>query len=89
VLIDGQQVIPLPEAAEYQVQIKEKEQRVRQDQPERYALRRKFWEGLLARAEQKTHLHSNIAPSEYNWIGTSAGVRGFMGRTGSSLLDKA
>jgi hypothetical protein len=76
VLIDVQQVIPLPEAAEYQVQIREKEQRGRQDRAERYDLRKKFWQGLLARAAGRTTLHANISPSEYNWIGTSSGVRG-------------
>lgn len=77
VLIDVQQVIPLPEAAEYQVQIREKEQRVRQDRSaERYAVRRKFWEQLLARAEQKTGLHSSISPSEYHYISVTSGLRG-------------
>jgi hypothetical protein len=75
-LIDVQQVIPLPEATEYQVQIREKEQKGRKDRAERYSLRRKFWEGLLALAEGKTKLHANISPSEYHWIGTSSGFRG-------------
>jgi hypothetical protein len=76
VLIDVQQVIPLPEAAEYQVKIREKEQKGRQERAERYDLRKKFWGGLLARAAGRTALHANISPSEYNWIGTSSGVRG-------------
>jgi hypothetical protein len=76
VLIDVQQVIPLPEAAEYQVQIREKEQKSRQDRTDRHVLRKRFWEGLLSRAAGKTSLHANISPSEYNWIGTSSGIRG-------------
>jgi hypothetical protein len=76
VLIDVQQVIPLPEAAEYQVQIREKEQKGRQERAERYDLRKKFWQTLLARASGRTPLHANISPSEYHWIGTSSGVRG-------------
>lgn len=76
VLADVQQVIPLPEAAEYQVQIREKEQKGRQDRAERYDLRRKFWEGLLARARAKTPLHANISPTIYNWVSTSSGARG-------------
>ncbi len=76
VLIDVQQVIPLPEAAEYQVQIREKEQKGRQERAERYDLRKKFWQALLARASGRTPLHANISPGEYHWIGTSSGVRG-------------
>ncbi|MDQ3816454.1 MAG: DUF4268 domain-containing protein [Acidobacteriota bacterium] len=75
-LIDVQQVIPLPEATEYQVQIREKEQKGRKERAERYGLRRRFWEGLLALAEGKTKLHANISPSEHHWIGTSSGMRG-------------
>jgi hypothetical protein len=76
ILIDVQQVIPLPEVAEYQIQIREKEQEGRKERAERYSLRRKFWVGLLNLAEEKTQLHSNISPSEYSWIGMGAGVRG-------------
>jgi hypothetical protein len=77
VLVDVQQVIPLPEAAEYQIQIREKEHRVRQERSsERHLLRKKFWEGLLITALKKTDLHADISPTEYNWIGSTAGVRG-------------
>jgi hypothetical protein len=76
VLIDVQQLIPLPEVTEYQVQIREKEHKGRKDRAERYTLRRKFWAGLLAIAETKTKLHSNISPSDYHWIGAGAGLRG-------------
>jgi|SRR5688572_9288785 len=53
-LIDVQQVIPLPEAAEYQIQLREKEQKGRKERSERYDIRRRFWESLLSRAEGKT-----------------------------------
>ena len=75
-LVDVQQVIPLPEAAAYQVQVREKEQRGRQERAERYGIRRRFWQRLLARAVTKTPLHANISPSESSWVGTSAGMRG-------------
>jgi hypothetical protein len=76
VLIDVQQVIPLPEAEQYQVHRRKKEQLGRQERAERYGIRKTFWRGLLARAIGKTDLHANISPSEYNWIGASSGVRG-------------
>lgn len=43
---------------------------------ERYAIRRRFWEGLLDYAKTKTKLHAGISPSEYNWVSTTAGARG-------------
>lgn len=76
VLIDAQQIIPLPEVETYQVQIREKGKRERRERAERYEIRRRFWTGLLDRARSKTDLHANISPSEYTWIATSAGMRG-------------
>ncbi len=75
-LIDVQQVIPLPEAADYQVQVREKELRVRQDRAERHGIRRRFWAALLARAVVKSPLHAHISPSDQNWIGAGSGMRG-------------
>jgi hypothetical protein len=75
-LVDVQQVIPLPEAAAYQVQVREKEQRVRQERAERYDIRNRFWQSLLARAATKTPLHANISPSESSWVGVSSGMQG-------------
>jgi hypothetical protein len=63
-LVDVQQVI------------REKEQRGRQERAERYGIRKRFWQGLLARAATKTSLHANISPSESSWVGTSSGMRG-------------
>ncbi len=75
-LVDVQQVIPLPEAAAYQVQVREKEQRGRKERAERYDIRRRFWQALLTLAAAKTPLHANISPSENSWVGTSSGMRG-------------
>jgi hypothetical protein len=43
---------------------------------ERYIIRHRFWKELLDRAAKKTGLHTNISPSRYGWLGTSAGKRG-------------
>jgi hypothetical protein len=75
VLIDVQQVVPLPEAADYQIQIREKEQKERRERAERFPLR-KFWESLLALGEGRATLHAKMSPSEGSYIGTSAGVSG-------------
>jgi len=44
--------------------------------PERYNLRKRFWEGLLSRPRAKATRHADIAPGEYQYIGASSGVRG-------------
>ncbi len=43
---------------------------------ERYTIRKDFWSQLLEQSKSMTKLHSNISPSEHNWIGTSSGKRG-------------
>ncbi len=75
-LIDVQQVIPLPEAVEYQVHIRQKERLERKDRTERHVIRKKFWTELLKYAKTQTSLHGNISPGEYTWIATGSGMSG-------------
>lgn len=75
-LIDVQQIIPLPEAQEYQVQLREKEQVDRKKRAERYDVRLKFWEGLVAVARSRNTRHANLKPGSYHWLGASSGTRG-------------
>lgn len=75
-LVDVQHLIPLPEANEYQVQVREKEQISRKKLSERHELHQRFWSGLIAAARQKQTRHANIKPSTYHWIGAGSGVRG-------------
>jgi len=76
ILVDVQQVIPLPEAADYQIQIREKELSEKQDQSDRYILRKRFWTQLLDYARTKTDLHANTAASQYEWVGAATGIGG-------------
>ncbi|MEQ1904624.1 MAG: DUF4268 domain-containing protein [Pirellulaceae bacterium] len=75
-LIDVQQIIPLPEANEYQVQLREKEQVGRKKRAERYDVRLKFWGGLVAVARSRQTRHANIKPGAHHWLGASYGIRG-------------
>lgn len=75
-LIDVQQIIPLPEANEYQVQLREKEQVGRKTRAERYDVRLRFWDGLAAIARSRHTRHANIKPGPYNWMGAGSGIRG-------------
>jgi predicted type IV restriction endonuclease len=47
-----------------------------QDRPERYDLRKRFWEGLLSRPGVRGTRHANITPREYQWMAAASGVRG-------------
>ena len=75
-LVDVQQVIPLPEANEYQIQLREKEQVGRKKRAERYDVRLKFWQGLVAIARNRNTRHAHIKPGAYSWLGGSSGIRG-------------
>jgi hypothetical protein len=74
--IDVQQIIPLPEADEYQVQLREKEKVGRKNRAERYDVRLRFWEGVIAIARTRKARHANIKPGPHHWLGASSGIRG-------------
>lgn len=79
VLVDVQQVIPLPEATDYIVNLREKAGKERIDRAERGGrlhLRHMFWTVLLDRAKAKTSLHKNVSPSTDSWITAGSGVSG-------------
>lgn len=76
-LIDVQQIIPLPEANEYQVQLREKEQVGRKKRMERHDLREVFWGGVVSLAKARGTRHANISAGSHNWLGARSGVRGF------------
>ena len=74
-ILDVQQVIPLPEAVEYQVRVKEKasyERAARHEQGSRADRNLRFWSGLLKKANAATPLHRNVTPSPQNWVAATA-----------------
>ena len=77
ILIDATQIIPLPEAAEYEVKLREQEKEKRKVEGAREDMFRRFWGQLLGRAAQKTQLLSSRSPAKSNWISCSIGRRGF------------
>ncbi|MBK6940301.1 MAG: DUF4268 domain-containing protein [Planctomycetes bacterium] len=74
-LLDVQQVLPLPEAEEYQVRLREKasrERSARMERNERNDQQLRFWTQLLAKASTLTKLHAHVSPLAQNWISTSS-----------------
>lgn len=76
-LLDVQQIIPLPESAAFQTQIGVKRQAERKDRVERHDLRFRFWDMLLQAAKTRTNLHAGLSPGESTWLAGSIGRAGF------------
>jgi hypothetical protein len=77
VLVDVQQIIPLPEAADFQTQIGVKKQAERLQRAEQSDTRLRFWSELLQYARTRTALHANRKPSSDTWIAGGIGRAGF------------
>ena len=80
VLLDVQQLIPLPEASEFQTQIGVKKHAEREMRSARHELLLRFWTELLERAKTTTDIHANRNTTHDAW------VSGGIGRTGFSLI---
>jgi hypothetical protein len=78
VLLDVQQIIPLPEAAEFQTRIDVKKQAERQDRSDRKVLRAQFWEALLNLARPRSPAHAGRSATTDGWLSGSVGRAGFV-----------
>jgi len=76
-LLDVQQLIPLPEVVEFQTQIGVKKQAERNNRTERHDLRFRFWASLLEFARTKTLIHANRSPTQGGWISGGIDRAGF------------
>ncbi len=80
ILLDVQQLIPLPEASAFQTQIRAKVIAEREQKLVQNTVMMQFWTDLLATAKSKgVDLHAGRRPTSDQWISTGAG------RTGLSL----
>lgn len=75
-IIDAQQVIPLPEAEDYMVREKAKDQAARSEGADRHALRRAFWAEFLPQAAKATPRFAGRSPGDAHYIAVSAGPNG-------------
>lgn len=78
-MIDIQQIIPTPEAADFMIGMssKESEEKAVQDtQKKRYELRLEFWEQTLEQLrEDGVDLYRNISPTKDHWLSAGSGMR--------------
>lgn len=77
VFVDATQIIPLPEAADYEIKVRAQEKEKRQAKNERHATRFKFWTQLIERANSKTDLLANRAPIDTAYLPAPIGRSGF------------
>ena len=78
-LLNIDQIIPIQEAEEFSISMAEKTQEDIASQEElknRHIVRRKFWNKIISKMNEKSDLYQNISSSKYNWIGAGSGVRG-------------
>jgi hypothetical protein len=79
VLVDATQIIPLPEAADYEVKIREQAQEKKKVKSTRQEIIRRFWAQFIEHSISHTDLFKNRRPTSDHWL--SAGI----GRSGFSL----
>jgi len=91
VIVDAQQVVPLPEAQEYIVKLKQKDQAGRVESAELEQLRYAFWKEFIPQAGQATPRFAGLSPSSVHWISASSGFSGvrwsYMAWTETSGFD--
>jgi len=76
IILDVQQVVPLPEAEAYRIQLKQKEQAARADSAQRTMGRHAFWSVVLPVVVVETNRWTNWSPSEAAWLSSPSGVKG-------------
>lgn len=72
-LIDVTQIIPLPEAEDYEVKIREREEQERRVVTSQRQLCRRFWSQFIARSALHNDLFRGRSPSYEGWMGTPLG----------------
>jgi hypothetical protein len=77
VLVDVQQLIPLPESADYETRLKEQHQEEQRAETSRKQMFRRFWKGLIERSQSRTAVFRDRAASDQHWQPGRAGKSGF------------
>lgn len=79
VLLNFEQIIPVPEAADFMIGISEKTAEARGNSDSdiaRHNRRREFWSACLDRLKgSDVRLYDNISPGRDHWLGAGSGVR--------------
>jgi len=76
-LVDLDQIIPLPEAADYETAIRAQQQESQRANTQRQDIFLRFWSQLIARSNGKTRLWENRNAIKDHWLGGASGRVGF------------
>jgi Domain of unknown function (DUF4268) len=77
ILLDVQQIIPLPEAAVYETKIRAQQQESRRAKTARHEIFRRFWAQLIERSRGKTSVIANRSTTSDHWLSGGIGRAGF------------
>lgn len=77
VLLDVAQIIPLPEAKDYVVRVREQAQEQRKATNERQQVLRRFWTQFIECSKPRTSLFANRTPTTDHWLSAGVGKAGF------------
>ena len=76
-LIDVAQIIPLPEAADYEIKVRAQAQEIKKVRSARQDIFRRFWVQYIERSKLKTALYANRSTSSDHWMSAGIGRGGF------------
>lgn len=88
VLVDATQIIPLPEAADYEVKLREQTQETKKLRTKRQETFKRFWSQFIDLSSKKTPLFANRSTTTDHWLSAGIGRAGFS-LTASLTEDRA
>lgn len=77
VVLGVTQLIPLPEAADYEVKVRAQAQETRKVRTARQEIFRRFWAQLIDRSRSKSQLFANRSTTTDHWLSAGIGRSGF------------
>jgi hypothetical protein len=87
-LVDVSQIIPLPEAADYEIKVRAQAHEIKKVRSTRQELFRRFWAQYIERSRSKTSLYANRSTSSDHWLSAGIGRSGF-GLNASMTEDRS
>jgi RecB family endonuclease NucS len=76
-LVDVAQIIPLPEAADYEVKVREQAKETQKVRTVRQDIFRRFWAQLIEKSRMRTQLFANRNTTTDHWLSAGIGRAGF------------
>jgi Domain of unknown function (DUF4268) len=77
ILIDVAQIIPLPEAADYEIKVRAHAQEIKKVRTARQELYRRFWGQYIERSKPNTDIYANRNTTSDHWLSGGVGRTGF------------